>query len=464
MHDLSERHCLVVGGAGRIGSRRARALARAGARVDIIDPVAVSPALRAEIEDAGGEAEVREYARGDVEFTHDLVIAATSDRAVNRQVAFAAKAFDVPVNVVDDASLCDVTFPTVIERDPLTIAVSSGGASPVLSAMLRQRISALVPPGYGHLARLVGAFRERARAAIPDGARRAAFWRRVLRGVIAESVFSGRYDEAEARLERALGTAGASPGEGEGEAEGEVYLVGAGPGDPELLTLRAVRLLQNADVVVCDRLVSARILELIDEDTTEIIHVGKQASGPSVRQEDINQLLVDLAREGRRVARLKGGDPFIFGRGGEEIEELTSHGIAFQVIPGITAALGCSGYAGIPLTHRDHARSVRFITGHMSNGRVNLDWPAFVVAEETLVFYMGLAALGEICAQLVEHGMASTMPAAVVEKGTLLDQRVFTGTLTTLPEKLRGETIASPSLLIVGTVVELRERLAWFER
>ena len=307
---------------------------------------------------------------------------------------------------------------------------------------------------YGRLAELLGEFRNKAKVRFPDVSARRLFWETQLDGSMPELVFSGRVDEARAVIEQAI----ANPDQ---RGAGEVYLVGAGPGDPDLLTFKALRLMQQADVVVYDRLVSAPILDLCRRDA-ERIYVGKARADHALPQEGINALLVRLAQEGKRVCRLKGGDPFIFGRGGEEIEELSEAGVSFQVVPGITAASGCSAYAGIPLTHRDYAQSVRFVTGHLKNGTPDLPWAELVHPNQTLVLYMGLVSLGPIRKQLLAHGLAPTTPVAMISKGTTPDQRVVIGTLETIEDKLASEPLPAPTLIIVGEVVELRSRLNWF--
>ncbi len=455
LHRFSGKRCLMVG-AGRIAARRVAALLQAGAVVDVV-AVEVQPPLRETVLQHGGSITQRAYRAGDIAAGLDLVVAATDDRGVNRQVAADCRRLGVLVNVVDDAGLCDVAFPSVIDRHPLMITVSSGSASPILSRLLSQRINALIPSGYGRLAGLVGRFRKKVRTAIPQAERRSQFWQRVLQGVVAESVFSGRMEQAERLLERAIRAPDTV------RQTGEVYLIGAGPGDPDLLTLRAFRLLQKADVVIHDRLVSDKILHLLDE-RTELIYAGKQRSRHHVPQEDINALLVKLAQQGKRVARIKGGDPFVFGRGGEEIEQLSAHNIPFQVIPGVTSANGCSCYAGIPLTHRDHAQSVCFVAGQTRDGQLQLNWPQLAAENQTLVFYMGLHSVAEICRQLIRHGLPSAWPIALIEKGTQLDQRVLTATLATMPARVAAENIESPALLIVGSVVSLHDKLAWFDR
>jgi uroporphyrin-III C-methyltransferase/precorrin-2 dehydrogenase/sirohydrochlorin ferrochelatase len=384
-----------------------------------------------------------------------LAIAATGDQEVDRAVAAAARARRIPVNVVDQPMLCSFILPSIVERAPLIVAVSSGWASPVLARLLRARLESMIPAAYGRLAALAAEFRDRVKARF-KGAERRRFWERALQGPIAELVLAGRDAEARRALAAAIDdTRLAFSG-------GEVSLVGAGPGDPDLLTFRALRLMQQADVVVYDRLVSKPVLDLVRLEA-ERIYAGKERANHTLPQEDINALLVRLAREGKRVVRLKGGDPFIFGRGGEEIDTLAAEGIPFQVVPGITAAAGCASYAGIPLTHRDCAQSVVFVTGHLRDGSLDLNWRALVQPRQTIVFYMGLLALDQLCARLVEHGLPAATPAALVQAGTTPQQRVLTGTLKTLPGIVRSSEVKAPTLIIIGEVVRLRERLKWFE-
>ena len=423
--------CLVVGD-GEVASRKAALLRRAGAQVTM------TAHFRAQ--------ELERYA---------LVIAASGDQAVNRAVADAARARRIPVNVVDQPMLCSFILPSIIERAPLVVAVSSGGASPVLARLLRARLETMIPAAYGRLAALAAVFRDRVKARF-EGPERRRFWERMLEGPVAELMLAGRDAEARAALAAAIDdTRLAFSG-------GEVSLVGAGPGDPDLLTFRALRLMQQADVVVYDRLVSQPILDLVRLEA-ERIYAGKARAQHTLPQEDINALLVRLAKAGRRVVRLKGGDPFIFGRGGEEIDTLAAEGIPFQVVPGVTAAAGCASYAGIPLTHRDHAQSVVFVTGHLQDGSLNVNWRALAQPRQTIVFYMGLLALDQLCARLVEHGLPAATPAALVQAGTTPQQRVLTGTLETLPGIVRAGDVRAPTLVIIGEVVRLRERLKWFE-
>lgn len=449
-HKLQDRPVLVIGG-GEVALRKARLLSDAGARLRV-----VAPEIRSELQELAGDEGcfLRGYVSGDLQGVA-LVIAATDDEPLNARISAEAQAQGIPVNVVDAPALCSVIFPAIVDRSPLIVAVSSGGDAPVLARLIRAKIETWIPATYGQLANLGKRFRERVKQLFPDVQQRRVFWEDVFQGQIAESVFAGKPEEGERLLEERL--AGAAP-----RALGEVYLVGAGPGDPDLLTFRALRLMQQADVVLYDRLVAPAIIELCRRDA-ERIYVGKRRADHAVPQEQINQLLIDLARQGKRVLRLKGGDPFIFGRGGEEIEQLAAEDIPFQVVPGITAASGCAAYAGIPLTHRDHAQSVRFVTGHLKDGSSNLPWRDLVAPGQTLVFYMGLVGLSGICEQLIAHGRSGATPAALVQQGTTQNQRVFTGTLETLPQLVAQHEVHAPTLVIVGEVVTLRDKLAWFE-
>ncbi|WP_122335556.1 siroheme synthase CysG, partial [Pseudomonas coronafaciens] len=403
---------------------------------------------------SGGEMILRGYSECDLDGCV-LIIAATDDEPLNAQVSRDARLRCVPVNVVDAPALCTVIFPAIVDRSPLVIAVSSGGDAPVLARLIRAKLETWIPSSYGQLAGLAARFRNQVKGLFPNVQQRRAFWEDVFQGAIADRQLAGQGAEAERMLIAKI--AGEPPSE-----TGEVYLVGAGPGDPDLLTFRALRLMQQADVVLYDRLVAPTILDLCRRDA-ERVYVGKRRAEHAVPQEQINQQLVALAKQGKRVVRLKGGDPFIFGRGGEEIEELAAHGIPFQVVPGITAASGCAAYAGIPLTHRDHAQSVRFITGHLKNGTTDLPWSDLVAPAQTLVFYMGLIGLPVICEQLIRHGRSADTPAALVEQGTTVNQRVFTGTLANLPQLVAEHDVHAPTLVIIGEVVKLREKLAWFE-
>jgi uroporphyrin-III C-methyltransferase/precorrin-2 dehydrogenase/sirohydrochlorin ferrochelatase len=440
--------CVVVGG-GEVAHRKVSVLLDAGAAVKV-----VAPELCEHLAGVSGI----EHVAGHFQSAHldgaVLVIAATDDHEVNRQVSEQAHLRNIPVNVVDNPALCSFIMPAILDRSPLMVAFSSGGASPVLTRMLRGKLETMIPQGYSRLAAFAARFRETIKARIGNPAKRRILWENALEGVVAEKVLAGDEASAEAMLHSLL--------EHDNEPQrGEVYLVGAGPGDPDLLTFRALRLMQKADVVVYDNLVSKAIVEMTRRDAQRIF-VGKKRADHTMVQEEINELLVRLAKEGKRVLRLKGGDPFIFGRGGEEIETLAEHGILFQVVPGITAASGVASYAGIPLTHRDYSQSCIFVTGHLKDGTMNLDWEALARPKQTVVVYMGLHGLDTLCAKLVEHGLPDSTPVAIVQQGTTQNQRVITGTLATLPGIAQLEKPQAPTLIIVGGVVSLRKKLAWF--
>ncbi len=384
-----------------------------------------------------------------------IVVCSNEDGAIAQRVSNDAMARELPVNIVNNTELSSFIFPSVIDRSPIVAAVSSGGQIPVMTRILRNLVESTLPFAYGRLAQLSSGFRLKVNAQYPALNQRRRFWEKHLAGYFAELVFSGRDKEAEAYLEDVIGKESMSE-------TGEVYLVGAGPGDPDLLTFRALRLIRQADVVVYDRLVSTPILELARQDA-EKIHVGKERSNHTLPQEKINQLLVRLAKEGKRVVRLKGGDPFIFGRGGEEIEELAASEVPFQVVPGITAASGCSSYSGIPLTHRDYSQSVRFITGHLKDGSCDLPWQEFVTKGQTLVFYMGLTGLDVICSELISCGMDGSTPLALISKGTTPEQKVLTTTVEDATKAVKNVELKAPTLIIIGEVVRLREKLRWFD-
>ncbi|HSD61098.1 MAG TPA: siroheme synthase CysG [Burkholderiales bacterium] len=449
--NLRGQPCVVVGG-GEVAARKVALLLEVGAEVTVLAPELC--------EILSAQAANRRITHRAARFTPDaladaaLAIAATDNREVNRQVSEEARRRKIPVNVVDESEFCSFIMPAIVDRSPVVIAVSTGGASPVLARLIRARLESLIPASYGRLAALVDRFRDAVKAKLPQAARR-PFWERVLQGPVAEMVFSGREQEAEAALRREIE-------EGKSPAAGEVYLVGGGPGNPDLLTFRALRLMQQADVVLHDNLVSPEVLNLVRRDA-ERIYVGKQRDFHTLRQGEINELMVKLAEEGKRVLRLKGGDPFIFGRGGEEIETLAAHGIRFEVVPGITAASGVAAYAGIPLTHRECAQSCVFVTGHLRDNSINLDWEGIVRPDQTIVIYMGLHGLEILCRELVAHGLSSRMPAAIVQQGTTKHQKVVTGTLETLPQLAVEANLKPPTLIIVGEVVRLRDKLAWFD-
>ncbi|WP_168393871.1 siroheme synthase CysG [Acinetobacter indicus] len=450
---LQQQRCLIVGG-GHIAYRKAGLLQKAGAIIDVVAP-AIDAALLELVQQSQGHYEAAAFNTEIPLRQYRLVIAATDDAAINRQVFEACEAENVLVNSVDDPPHCRFMVPAIVDRSPLLISVATNGASPVLSRQIRTQLETSIPHGMGKLASFSGQWRAAVKAKIQNPDERRIFWENLYASPLKEQVFNDNLQEADRLIEQAL-QEWTTP-------KGEVYLVGAGPGDPELLTLKALRLMQQADVVIYDRLVSDPIMELCRRDA-EKIYVGKARSNHAVPQEGINALLVKYAQEGKRVCRLKGGDPFIFGRGGEEIEELFAAGVAFQVVPGITAASGCSAYAGIPLTHRNYAQSVRFLTGHLKEGSPELPWSELVYENQTLVLYMGLVGLEKICQKLIAHGQRPDMPVALVSKGTTPEQKVVVGTLADIASKVTEHQIQAPTLTIIGEVVKLREQLQWHER
>jgi len=451
--DIQGKRCLVVGG-NEIAARKAALLLQAGALVTVVAPM-LSPGF-AELQPQ--DRLTHQAGVFDTNMLQDmnLVISAHEDDTVNRAVSESAKARQILVNVVDKPALCSFILPSIIDRSPILVAVSSGGASPVLARMLRARLETLIPSAYGRLSTLAGQFRDKVKQRFTRSENRRIFWEKVFQGPIAEMMFAGQDQAAHNALEKMLSqeTEPAHP-------MGEVYLVGGGPGNPDLLTFRALRLMQQADVVVHDNLVTPAVLDMVRRDA-ERIYVGKQRDNHALPQEGINELLVRLAKEGKRVLRLKGGDPFIFGRGGEEIETLAQYGVPFQVVPGITAASGVASYAGIPLTHRDHAQACIFVTGHLKDGSMDLDWEMLARPNQTIVIYMGLHGLPSLCQQLVAHGLSDQTPAAIVQQGTTSKQRVLTGTLQTLPNLAAEAKLQPPTLIIVGSVVSLQKKLQWF--
>ena len=442
-------------GAGGIAVRKVELLLKAGAKVRVVAKN-LCPAMSALQQQHDFECQVRKYKKSDIENV-DLIIAATNDRQLNASISSLARSKHIPVNVVDNPHLCSFIMPSIVDRDPVQIAVSTGGASPVLARLLRSQLESTIPAAYGELAKLADDCRDRVKQAFPKVEERRKFWESVLEGSVAEYVLSGRLEDARDLLNNLLKTSAA-----DADYMGEVYLVGAGPGDPDLLTFKALRLMQKCDVVIYDRLVSEPILDMVRRDA-EKIYAGKSRQQHSISQGNINQLLVRLAKEGKRVLRLKGGDPFIFGRGGEEISELIENNIGFQVVPGITAASGCTTYAGIPLTHRDHSQACIFVTGHRKEGNSELNWEMLSHSNQTVVFYMGLDNVKHICESLKAHGRDQSTPAALIEKGTTSVQRVFIGDLNTLADIVERNDVRAPTLIVVGEVVDLHEKLHWYK-
>jgi uroporphyrin-III C-methyltransferase/precorrin-2 dehydrogenase/sirohydrochlorin ferrochelatase len=449
---LRGRQCLVVG-AGEVAARKIDLLLQAGALIRIVAPK-VSPSVANMAQSSHQISLIKdvysEHYLNDVQ----LVISATNNRAVNQQIAKDAETRKLFVNVVDDTELCSFITPAIVDRSPVTIAISTAGKAPVLARLIRGKIESLIPQAYGKLAQLADKFRDKVKATLKTSTQRKNFWEAAFEGDVAELMFQNQPEKAEQKLKQLLNQAKFSTK----PLQGEVYLIGSGPGDADLLTFRALRLMQKADVVVYDRLVSDDILNLVRRDA-ERIYVGKEKSNHCVPQEKINDLLIELAQAGKRVVRLKGGDPYIFGRGGEEVQQLVAAGISFQVVPGITSAAGASTYCGIPLTHRDYAQSVTFATGHLKDNSVNLNWQALAQKNSTLVIYMGLTGLSVISAQLIRHGLSKNTPVAVVQNATRPDQKVVTGTLQTIQAEVNRAKIKSPAIIIIGEVVKLYQEL-----
>lgn len=447
--DLKGRPVLVVGG-GDVAARKIELLRRAGAQVQI-----AARALCPELQALQEEQQVAWLATAFDEAQLDrvfLVIAATDDNALNSRVFEAANARQKLVNVVDDQPKCSFIFPSIVDRSPLVVAISSSGTAPVLARLLREKLEALLPANLGQMAQVAGQWRDKVKQRYSKMSDRRRFWERAFNGLFASQMAAGNLSAAKQTLDNELS--------GEENNQGEIILVGAGPGDSGLLTLRGLQVMQLADVVLYDHLVSDEVLELVRRDADRIC-VGKRAGAHSVSQEETNHLLVKLAQEGKRVVRLKGGDPFIFGRGGEELQAARAAGIPFQVVPGVTAAAGATAYAGIPLTHRDYAQSVLFITGHCRADGDDIDWPSLARARQTLAIYMGTVKAAEISAALIQHGRAPDTPVAVIGRGTRQDQQVLTGTLEQLDALARSAP--TPALLVIGEVVNLHGQLAWFQ-
>jgi uroporphyrin-III C-methyltransferase/precorrin-2 dehydrogenase/sirohydrochlorin ferrochelatase len=451
--NITNRLCVVIGG-GDVATRKVSMLLKANAAVTLISPE-ICHELQALADAKKIQCVQVTYSNHQLDGAC-LVIAATDDEAVNKAVSIDAKALGIPVNVVDAPDLCTFTMGSIIERSPVVIAISSEGNAPVLARYIRTKIETMLPAGYGRIAGIAGEFRDKVKAKFTTTQARRRFWEDVLQGPLVERVLSGQEQSARALLQDLIDQENGTVN------KGEVFLVGGGPGDPDLLTFRALRLMQQCDVCVYDKLVSPEVMELVRRDA-ELIYVGKSRDQHTLPQEEINVLLAKLALQGKRVLRLKGGDPFIFGRGGEEIETLMEYGIPFQVVPGITAANGVSSYAGIPLTHRDYSQACLFITGHLKDGSLDLDWEAMARPRQTVVIYMGLVGLAQICEQLIKHGVSPDMPVAVVQQGTTQRQKVVTATLADLSEKVIEAGLKAPCLTIIGEVVHLREKLAWFE-
>ncbi|MGP5101419.1 uroporphyrinogen-III C-methyltransferase [Psychrobacter celer] len=499
---LENRKVLIVGG-GDVALRKADLLSRAGAAITILAPD-ISTEIQALLSDDKHELIYKNYNKSYMTGAR-VIIAATDDETLNHQIHADATALNIPVNVVDTPHLCDFIFPAIVDRNPIIIGISSNGKAPVLARLLRARLETLIPQGYGKLAKLAGEFRSEVKRKIPTLTGRRQFWERAFEGQVSQLMFAGNEREATAQLKADLestvaaleDSANHSPATTTSQhsqshsteslsanapvatdkltttqhnninqaqaAVGEVYIVGAGPGDPELLTFKALRLMQQADIVYYDALVSPQVLDLCRRDADKVF-VGKKRSNHAVAQLGINELLINSAKQGRRVVRLKGGDPFIFGRGGEEIESLRAHEVPYQVVPGITAANAAASYAGIPLTHRDHSQSVRFVTGFLKAGAPNEKFENLLDTNETVVFYMGLHSLARLTTGLINAGRSPETPIAIVSNASMPNQQVLTGTLESIVALQEQNQLPTPALLIMGDVVALHDDLAWYNK
>lgn len=453
---LDNQNCLIIGG-GDVAERKVDLLIKANANITLIAPEISDYLLNLEKEKKIS-CQKEKYDKKILDSKKfKFIVVATNDKELNVQIADDARKSNILINVVDQTDLCDFIFPSILERGPITVAVSTGGSSPVLARMLRTKLETMIPGSYGRLAKIVSENRVPIRKKLKNSKSNRIFWEQMLNSKFVELVLSGQDEEAVAYLKSEIDSF-----DEEVKNKGEVYIVGAGPGDPDLLTFRALRLMQQADVALYDRLVHPSIIDLIRRDAKKI-YVGKQRDIHAVRQEEINQLLVKYAKEGKRVLRLKGGDPFIFGRGGEEIDTLVDEKVSFQVVPGITAASGCAAYAGIPLTHRDYAQSCSFVTGHLKEGKLNLNWEKLIQKDHTIVFYMGLVTIDIICEELQKNGLDGSTPCAIIQQGTTPEQKEYISTLNKMPEVVKKEKPQAPTLLIVGNVVKLRDKLSWYK-
>ena len=445
--------CLIVGG-GKVASRKLIPILKTKMKVTLISPEVIEEIELNFQKNKNLKIIKRKFEPEDIE-DQFLIIAATNEKTTNQKIAKLSKDNNILVNMAEDSLSGNTLIPSVVDRDPIKIAVSSGAASPILTRLVKTKLETVIPYSFSKLADIMMEYRDVVKKNFLKISDRRKFWEVFLDGPVSEMVLSGHIDKAKKALDESLKENKFL------EKTGEVYLVGAGPGDPELLSFKALRLMQKADIVIYDRLVSRPIMNLIRQDA-EKIYVGKQRADHAMPQENINQLLARLALEGKKVLRLKGGDPFIFGRGGEEIESLIKDDIPFQIVPGITAASGCASYAGIPLTHRDYSQACIFVTGHLRDGTVNLNWEMLAHEKQTLIFYMGMHGSKIICEELIKHGLSDVTPAALIVKGTTEDQEVIIGNLKNMPEIIMDRKIVPPTLLIIGDVVKLHNKLKWF--
>ena len=451
--ETTGKKCLIVGG-GKVASRKLIPILKSKMKVTLISPEVIEEIELNFQKNKNLKIIKRKFEPEDIEGQF-LIIAATNEKTTNQKIAKLSKDNNILVNMAEDSLSGNTLIPSVVDRDPIKIAVSSGAASPILTRLVKTKLETVIPYSFSKLADIMMEYRDVVKKNFLKISDRRKFWEVFLDGPVSEMVLSGHIDKAKKALDESLKENKFL------EKTGEVYLVGAGPGDPELLSFKALRLMQKADIVIYDRLVSRPIMNLIRQDA-EKIYVGKQRADHAMPQENINQLLARLALEGKKVLRLKGGDPFIFGRGGEEIESLIKDDIPFQIVPGITAASGCASYAGIPLTHRDYSQACIFVTGHLRDGTVNLNWEMLAHEKQTLIFYMGMHGSKIICEELIKHGLSDVTPAALIVKGTTEDQEVIIGNLKNMPEIIMERKIVPPTLLIIGDVVKLHNKLKWF--
>ena len=451
--ETTGKKCLIVGG-GKVASRKLIPILKSKMKVTLISPEVIEEIELNFQKNKNLKIIKRKFEPEDIE-DQFLIIAATNEKTTNQKIAKLSKDNNILVNMAEDSLSGNTLIPSVVDRDPIKIAVSSGAASPILTRLVKTKLETVIPYSFSKLADIMMEYRDVVKKNFLKISDRRKFWEVFLDGPVSEMVLSGHIDKAKKALDESLKENKFL------EKTGEVYLVGAGPGDPELLSFKALRLMQKADIVIYDRLVSRPIMNLIRQDA-EKIYVGKQRADHAMPQENINQLLARLALEGKKVLRLKGGDPFIFGRGGEEIESLIKDDIPFQIVPGITAASGCASYAGIPLTHRDYSQACIFVTGHLRDGTVNLNWEMLAHEKQTLIFYMGMHGSKIICKELIKHGLSDETPAALIVKGTTEDQEVIIGNLKNMPEIIMDRKIVPPTLLIIGDVVKLHNKLKWF--
>ena len=450
--NLKQKPVTIVGG-GDIALRKVRLLIKANPKITVISR-SICKDLEELLIESKHKIIKKSFHETDLK-KPILIIAASNNVKTNKRISNYAIQKNILVNVVDQPKLCTFTMGSIVERDSLVVSISSGGNAPVLVRKIREKIETLLPKSYSELVNFSGTLRSIVKKKIHSSIKRRIFWEEFY-----ESSYIQNFLIAPKKLniklfnKILLGM--------KNKKTGEVFLVGAGPGERDLITIRALHLMQKCDVCIYDNLVSKDILELVRRDA-DLIYAGKKKDQHTLSQDKINNLLIKFAKQGKKVLRLKGGDPFIFGRGGEEIESLMKNKILFQVVPGITAANGIATYSGIPLTHRDHAQSCLFLTGHLKDGTIDFEWPKLIVENQTLVIYMGLLSLNELVEKLLKHGMIKEMPIAIIESGTTSKQRVLVAKLSNIRSKVKKSKIKSPALIIVGSVVNLRSKLNWFK-